>query len=111
MCVAERLTQAARFGDASAHVERDGSKPMSAGPLKCQDLPSYCLRKLDERELTAAEQVVFAAFVDDPYKVVLRCSSVWDDLIDLSQHQRCLVSGVLQAQREVLRQTSHSQSK
>jgi hypothetical protein len=80
---------------------------MFAGALKCQDLPSYCLRKLDERELTAAEQVVLAAFVDNPYEVVLRCSSVWDDLIDLPQYQRCLVPGVAQTQRELLRQTSH----
>jgi hypothetical protein len=75
-----------------------------AGALKCQDLPSYRSRKLDEHELTAAEQIVLAAFVDDPDEVVLPCSNVRDDLIDLPEHERCLVPGVVQAQRELSRQ-------
>jgi len=92
---------------ATAHVGRDGSKPMLAGALKCQYLPSYCLRELNERELTAAEQIVLAALVDDPHEVVLRCSGVRQDSIDLPEYERSLVSGVVQTQRELLCQTSH----
>jgi hypothetical protein len=84
---------------------------MLAGALKCQDLSSYRLRKLDERKLTAAEQVVLAAFVDDPYEAVIRCAGVREDLVDLPQDQRGLVFGVVQTQRELLRETSHGWSK
>ncbi len=56
-------------------------------PVESEDLPPYGLREVDEHELTAVEQVVLSALIDDSDETVLRGPRVGDDSIDLSEDQ------------------------
>jgi hypothetical protein len=56
--------------------------------LKSENLPSYSLGKLDKSELMFVEEVVVPALVDDPYEIVLGCSGIGQNSIDLAEDER-----------------------
>jgi hypothetical protein len=70
---------------------------MLAGSLKSEDPLPNSLRKVDEGELSFIEKVIVPALVDDPYKIVLGCSRIWQNSIDLAEDQRGFIPGILEA--------------
>ena len=70
---------------------------MLAGLLKSENLFSYSMGKLDKSELALVKKVVLSALVHDPYEIVLGCSRVGQDSIDLTEDQRGFVPFILEA--------------
>lgn len=57
----------------------------------------YYGREVNEEEITLVIQVIFAAFVNDPHKIIFRGFRIRDDLVDLAWNERGLVIGVVYA--------------
>jgi hypothetical protein len=75
--------------------------------LKSENLPSYSLGKLDKSELMFVEKVVVPALVDDPYEIVLGCSGIGQNSIDLAEDERGFIPRILEAQRKLFGRSFH----
>jgi hypothetical protein len=53
-----------------------GCRAGLAGSLKCENLPAYRLRKIDEGKLSLVEEIILPALVDNPYQVVFGRSDI-----------------------------------
>ena len=82
----------------------------SAGLLKSENLFSHSLRKVDKSELAFVKKIVLAALVDDPYEIVLGCSRVGQDSIDLAEDQRGFVPAIFEAERKSFHRALHGLS-
>ena len=82
-----------------------------AGFLKSENLLSYSLGKVDKSELVFVEKVVVPALVDDPYEIVLGCSRIGQNPIDLAEDQRGFVPSILEAQRKLFGRSFHGLSR
>jgi len=58
-----------------------------AGVLNSENLLSHSLRKVDKNELILVEKVVLPTLVNNPYEIVLGCSSIRQDAIDFTEDQ------------------------
>ena len=76
-----------------------------AGLLKSENLFSHSLGKVDKSELAFEKKVVLPALVDDPHEIVLGCSCIGQDSIDLTEDQRGFVPFIFEAQRKLFRRS------
>ena len=84
-----------------------GASSMLAGFLKSENLLSYSLGKVNKSELSFVEKVIVPALVDDPYEIILGCTRIGQDSIDVAEDQRGFVPGILEAQRKLLGRSFH----
>jgi len=84
---------------------------MLAGFLESENLLPYSLRKVDEGELSFVKKVIVPTLVNDPYEIVLGCSRIGQNSIDLAEDQRGFVPGILEAQRKWFHRAFHGLSK
>ena len=93
------------------HARLGGCNVVLTGLLKRENSFSYCLGEIDKSELALMKKVVFSAFIDDSNEVILSCTCVGQDSINLTQYQRRFVSFVLKAQRKLFCRLFHGLSK
>ena len=84
---------------------------MLAGFLKSKNLLPYGLWKVDKGELSSVEQVIVAAFIDDPYQIVLGRSRIGHNSIDLAEDERSFIPSILKAQRKWSHRVFHGLSR
>ena len=73
-----------------------------AGVFQGEYALRYRRRKVDEEKIALVIQVVLAAFINDPDKIILRGLWIRNDLVDLAWNERRLVVGVVDAQSKWL---------
>ena len=59
---------------------------MGGSALQCKDCLLHCTRKVNKDEVTIVIEVIFPTLINDADKVILGCSRIGQESIDLPAH-------------------------